>query len=98
MSQRSYNHLHVCGRFCVQILLSGGEYGRTIHLLPQIDIAFKNRFVLFAIGFEWLVSSVNIGFMSKEQQKLEWDRRKAVHETAMKLGITDRQQELRWGW
>jgi len=98
MNQREYNHLYVCGRLCVQILLEGGKWGWTIHLLPQVSLAFKNRFVLFAVGFEWLTGTVNIGFMSKEQQSYEFKRREAVHEAALKMGITDRQQELRYGW
>jgi hypothetical protein len=98
MAQRDYNHLYVFGRLCLQILLAGGTHGRTIHLLPQVSLAFKNRHVLFAIGFEWLVGTVNVGFMTKAQQKGERERRESVHKQAVKLGITDRQQELRWGW
>ena len=98
MSQRNYNHLYVCGPFCLQILLDAGVWGRVVHLLPQISLAFKNSSVLFAVGFEWLVGTVNIGFMSKKQQKREQERLIAVHKAAEKLGITDRQQELRWGW
>lgn len=97
MSNRSYNHVYEWRRIVVQIILNGPKDGLCIDLLPAVSLGF-NRQCAVAIGFEWLCGSVNFGWMTKEFKEREHQRMEIVKRQADKLGISTRQQELRWGW
>jgi hypothetical protein len=67
-----------------------------IALLPQITLAVANRDMCVALGFEWLWGTVNIGVPRFVFHKAEIKRKAQILACAQKLGISVRQQELRW--
>lgn len=98
MSQRDYNHVYSWGRFILQIMQKGQHDGIVIHFLPQITLAVNNSHCSVAVGLEWITGTLNFGIMTKQYAKVERERTERVREVATKAGLTERQQELRWGW
>lgn len=99
-SNRDYNKTRFFGRFVLQIIQTqqGGYKGYVIHLTPQITVSFSNPRALFAVGFEWLTSTVNFGYVRQSYVDGEKNRQLTLQKQADDLGITKHQEELRWGW
>jgi hypothetical protein len=98
MSQRDYNHVYTLGRFILQIMQDGQHDGIAIDLVPQVTLAMANNRCSLALGFNWLMGTVNLGIMTAQYRKLEEQRQEKVKEQAKKMNITPRQYALRWGW
>ncbi len=98
MINRNYNKVYMAGRLCTQVMLSGFSGDICIHLIPQLSIAVNGRFWC-AVGLEWLFGTINFGWARRVFVENEQARQKNIREAANKLGITKRQEELRWrGW
>lgn len=98
MSQRDYNHVYIWGRLCVQVMQDSQHDGIVIGLTPEITLAINNGRSIVALGLDWLFGTINIAIMSKSFQRGEKQRRESIRAQAQKLGISERQYELRWGW
>jgi hypothetical protein len=98
MSQRDYNHVYTFGRLVLQIMQDSQHDGIAIDLIPEVTVAIKNNRCIFALGFNWLVGTINIGIMTAQYQQMEKQRQEKVKEQADKMNITPRQYALRWGW
>ena len=91
---KEYNRLYLWKSLCVQVLLVRGY--KCIHLLPQISLAINNGSVYFALGFEWLVGTINIGYACFSFIKREKQRLINSKETADKKGLTVKQLQLHY--
>jgi hypothetical protein len=98
MRNRNYNHMYMIGRFVVQVQQGGFEDGLKVELFPQVVLAVNNHLIHFGLGFDWLFGTVSIGWARKSFIEVEKQRHARMLADAEKLGITKRQQELRWGW
>ena len=97
MSNRAYEKTRHFGRIVVQIMTQNFQESWTLHLLPQISIA-RNHHCLAAIGFEWIFGTINFGFATRNYINGLKEREEIVIKNANKLGITPKQQRLRWDW
>jgi hypothetical protein len=97
MNRRSYNHLYQIGRFCVQVLLTH-QKGLVVALVPAVDLVINGDKLLVGFGLQWMFGQVNFGIMRKSFVESENHRLGVVHKEAERVGISDRQQALRWGW
>jgi hypothetical protein len=98
VSQRDYNHVYIAGPFILQIMQDSQHDGIVIGLTPAITLAINNGRSIVALGFAWIVGTVNVAIMTKQFREAEKNRIQQVKEHAEKAGITFKQQELRWGW
>lgn len=98
MSQRDYNQVYMLGRLTLQVMQKGQNEGLVVHMTPGLTLAINNRDMVVALGLEWLVGTVNIGWAKAQFVKNEWSRREQVADLADKAGLTVKQQKLRWGW
>lgn len=98
MSRRDYNKLYLFGRLALQVIQFGQNSGLLIRLIPSITFASNNRDLLVGFSFEWLAGDINIGIANKSLIASERERKNAVDIAASKVGITPKQQRLRWGW
>jgi hypothetical protein len=97
-SRRSYNRLYTIGRLVIQIQQGGFDDGVKVELFPQVILAINNHLIHFGVGFEWLFGNINFGWARKSFVEVEKQRHARLQADADELGITKRQQELRWGW
>jgi hypothetical protein len=91
---KEYNRLYLWKSLCVQVLLVRGY--KCIHLLPQISLAINNGSLYFGLGFEWFVGTINIGYACPAFIEREIQRLIHAKECADKLGLTIKQERLRW--
>lgn len=96
--ERSYNHIYWLGRICVQILMVSQHRGLLVHLIPSVTLTACRDNSIIGFSFEWIAGSINIIWARKEFQDRERARRAHVRDLADRAGLTERQQELRWGW
>jgi hypothetical protein len=93
---RNFNLFRFAGRLCFQVMLSNFERRSfAIEVLPRIAIGHNSR-MIFAIGISWLWGDVNFGLMQSGFRKSEMERMARMRRDADKLGISWKQQCLRW--
>ena len=98
MSQRDYNRVYTVGRFILQIMQDGQHGGLVVGLTPSVTLAINGSKCVFALGFYWIMGTVNFGFMSRAFATAEKERRQRVVREAARAGLTPEQYALRWGW
>ena len=97
MNNRCYQRTYYVGRVVMQIMLLDLSDNFTMHLLPQITIS-SNRMCIAAVGIEWIFGEWNFGVCRKSYRDGLIQREQDIHALALKNGLTDKQQRLRWGW
>lgn len=98
MPTKDYNKLRIVGRIAFQITQQSQRNGIVVDLFPQIIIGAGGQFLHFGVSLEWIAGSISVGYARQSFIASETARQRQIEEFAEKLGITKRQQELRWGW